>query len=221
MSLVVVLVTGCPGDDGATADGTGGSGTTSPSDAEGGDGVSECLEDADCGPRAQGELTAVLDPPVVEPYVSSSCELAQATQWPCSFGLDNGQGEAACLCFTDEVGFDLLSAEPSTCLMYGRGDVCLYAPEDFPGCDPAQPDTSCAEICAEVHALRQQDANAALDGEVRSATCSPGGCDTVLRIGERCYTPESMGWHRSYDCGLDDAQILEMDAAQANPCGGV
>jgi hypothetical protein len=218
------LFTGCDADDDAPQDESGqssDSGSIPPGPEEcPREGASECFADADCVALAQSNLDGVVAPATIDPYVASSCELAQAEQWPCSYGLGNGVGAPACLCFTDPERFDLLSAQPTSCLYFGRGDACLYAPEEFPGCDPEQPETSCSTICADLETRRQQEAQAELEGEVRSATCGCGVCDGVIRLEDRCYPMYGLSPHRSYDCALDDAEILQMDRDRPDACNG-
>jgi hypothetical protein len=98
---------------------------------------------------------------------------------------------------------------------------CLYCGNDFPGCN-VDDAASCDAICADMARRYDTDMQKTFSVESRVARCAEEGvsCAYVTEIDGLCYARDPREKELpSFDCSLDDAQILEhRDERHAAAC---
>lgn len=181
-------------------------------------GAVECADDAECAAVARGNLETLLRrSSVAQPYVSTRCtrvlipEGFRAGCWDCAVGVPS------CVCALDSQASsgraDTISPSSSCdCAVWTPLGECLYRVSEFPGCDLNAPD-SCAMICSDLEALKQQAAARSLEASLRVARCERGACRWVGAIGARCYAGPGL-FSSPYDCSLGNDEILKRAQAR-------
>lgn len=130
--------------------------------------------------------------------------------------IPGGTGPTCNCVEEDGRSIQLSAAYSDPCLVFRRDRTCLYARDEFPGCDPGDA-TSCEAVCSDLQARMQADSMRTIDAEVRLASCHGYYCECLLRIEEGCYVDNEL---RRYDCALSDDEILAMSREpwQPPPC---
>lgn len=174
-------------------------------------GSAECQVDADCAQPALALLSDLASPAAGPgPLTTSRCYELTTVGW-------DGFPASGPACECEVEGWGTASLGPagldvagSGCFQRGRGGECLFDDADFEGCTPGEPD-SCRETCERFHARIEDNAARVFDGEVVDASCN-GACQTVVRIGERCFPKGSERYTGGYDCALGVEGVLAAHA---------
>jgi hypothetical protein len=213
--LALIAATACPektrspvdADTGSSADSTP---ATTP---QLGGGEAACSSEDACRADCQRIVTTLAQPAPPRPAsTSSKCEKVNfggtATMPP------PGPTPPGCYCQGPAGGIMLQPGLGQTCLLSGRVFQCLYTEAEFPGCDPAAPDTSCAAICADVDRRFNQDLATPAAATLQASRCTPGACHCVVKTSDQCHL---WPWSTPYDCTLPLEEIVRREYERLNP----
>jgi hypothetical protein len=118
---------------------------------------------------------------------------------------EQGVDGDACHCSDDDSGSVTLGPRQDGCLVYGHGGVCLWQGSDMPEqCDTEACETACEELSDRYAA----DDAITYSFIVRYAACVDNQCESVAKIGDRCYAASELRWSQDRDCSLSDSEII-------------
>jgi hypothetical protein len=182
-------------------------------------GPQQCDEDVECAHMRtfiEGLDQSEPDAPMFESARCMRVSIPPPGETNQGFGIGDGD-DVACFCNTADgtLRGHMLYAG-NECLVRSRGRECLYAADEFPGCDPNDAENAaCTAICDELTGRVAEDAARVFDASVRSNRCRGGDCKLVVEIDGRCYAGTSK---EAQDCSLSDDEILLIDE-QSRPQG--
>lgn len=143
--------------------------------------------------------------PSAPSYASSECVLVESED---PEAAADGGVVSACECRSPFRAPAVLAVDAGGgCLVYGRSLRCLYAADEFAGCDPTRLD-ACEARCAELERRQAADAATTFDAGVHGAVCDRGECGCVLEIEGECFEASVPV---SFDCARSAQDILGVD----------
>lgn len=162
---------------------------------------SECMDDSPCLETADSYASvASHNGTMPPPFERSECE-------------ERASGSATCLCYESNGVVSAqgrLRRDVECNVVSVRSRRCLFTGEEFAGCDLDQPDTSCDDACAEVHALLVADAARTVNATARAGICDNYRCFSLIEIEGACFIN---GSYEPVSCELSDEEIVAAGTA--------
>lgn len=172
------------------------------------EGAWTCEADSDCICMTETYEHLTMPRPVPSVFNANACiEVSPCTGDPPT---------VTCRCFNDLIGRggELLDTHADGCLWTRGPGVCLFAVDEFAGCDLDVP-TSCDDTCATIHAREVEEAAHIYTVERRGVRCNGDACEGILEIDDLCYVTQALT--QPHDCALSDAEIFATHDANGTP----